>query len=229
MMSPISTDVSAGAARSMIYRTFATALSYPNEEKLHEIRAGVVGCSLWDLLGVAGPQLRVDTDWNVLRDCDLDDESLLVEFTRLFEAGPDGPECPLNGSCYRGGGMGVLEELVRFYDFFGVTLTQAAQGEPDHLVTELEFLHFLSFQETQLKTVGDDVTGLLHAQSDFIERHPGAWVPALHKRLAERGASRFFCELTSLLERFLRTESERLTGIIASAHAVEADRLHAPT
>lgn len=209
------------ASRSLSYLTFATAFAYPDQEGLQAIRAGELAGALRHLLGSIDPALLADTDWEALGDAGPDDETLLVEFTRLFEAGPDGPDCPLNGARYRGGSMEPLEELVRFYDFFGLTLDQATQGEPDHLVTELEFLHFLSFQEAQLGAAGEDVGGLLRAQRDFIERHPGAWVPALCKRLAEREAPRFFRELAGLLERFLRQEQARLALQIddgATAH-----------
>ena len=111
----------------------------------------------------------------------------------------------------------------QFFSFrcSGQNRAVSGQGEPDHLVTELEFLHFLSFQEVQLGAAGEDVGGLLRAQRDFIERHPGAWVPALCKRLAEREAPRLFRELAGLLERFLRQEQARLALQIddgATAH-----------
>lgn len=204
---------SADVARSLSYRAFAMAFSYPDREGLNAIRAGSLADTLRRLVGGAAPQLLADTDWDALRDAGVDDESLLVEFTRLFEAGAEGPDCPLNGGQYRGGAMESLEELVRFYDFFGLSCDQLTQGEPDHLVTELEFLHFLSFQEARLGATGDDVTGVLLAQRDFIQRHPGAWVPTLRERLLGTGAPRFFCELASLLERFLQAEEARLASI----------------
>lgn len=215
------TGAAMDASRSLSYITFATAFSYPDREGLEAIRAGELAGALRHLLGSIDPALLEDTDWTALGDAGADDEALLAEFTRLFEAGVDGPECPLNGTRYRGGTMESLEELVRFYDFFGLSLDQSTQVEPDHLVTELEFLHFLAFQDAQLAAAGEDATGLRRAQRDFIERHPGAWVPTLCTRLAERAAPPFFRELARLLERFLAFERARLTLQIddnATAH-----------
>ncbi len=197
-------------SRSLGYLAFATAFTYPDQEALQAIRAGELAGALQHLLRVVDPALVADVDWKALGNAVPDDETLLVEFTRLFEAGANGPDCPLNGARYCGGTMEPLEELVRFYDFFGLSLDQSTQGEPDHLVTELEFLHFLTFQEAQLGAAGEDVSGLLRAQHDFIARHPGAWVPALRARLVEHNAPSFFLELVRLLEHFLEFELMRL-------------------
>ncbi len=198
------------ASRSLSYLAFATAFTYPDQDALQAIRGGELAGALRHLLESIDPALLAGTDWEALGDPGPDDETLLVEFTRLFEAGANGPDCPLNGAHYQGGRTDLLEELVRFYDFFGLSLDHATQGEPDHLLTELEFLHFLTFQEAQLEAAGEDTSALLRAQRDFIERHPGSWVPALREHLARHGAPRILCELARLLERFLEFELVRL-------------------
>ncbi|MCB1630822.1 MAG: molecular chaperone TorD family protein [Pseudomonadales bacterium] len=208
-------------SRSLSYLAFATAFTYPDQEVLQAIRGGELAGALQRLLGAVDPALVADVDWKALGSAVPDDDTLLVEFTRLFEAGANGPDCPLNGAHHQGRKTDLHEELVRFYDFFGLSLDHATQGEPDHLLTELEFLHFLAFQEAQLGAAGEDVGALLRAQRDFIERHPGAWVPALREQLAKHDAPRIFCELARLLERFLEFELIRLrrqTGGESIAH-----------
>ena len=74
-------------------------------------------------------------------------DALTVEFTRLFDAGARGTACPLNGGLQVGPQMKVMEEAVRFYAHFGLTLTEEQKELPDHLTTELNFLHFLSCGE----------------------------------------------------------------------------------
>jgi DMSO reductase family type II enzyme chaperone len=116
--------------------------------------------------------------------------------------------------------MEATEELVRFYDFFGLSLSEGQREEPDHLLTELEFLHYLAYQEAGLASAGESTEGVLRAQHDFIARHPGAWIPVLHSRLMVHGAPRFYIELVRLLERFLRAEEARLAGQIKPSPAI---------
>lgn len=199
------------ATRSLTYAAFATAFDYPDREGLDAIRSGALADALHQLLATLDPALTKDADWEALRDGGPDDDALQVDFTRLFDAGEDGPDCPMNGSHYSSGETEAKEELIRFYNFFGLSLADGQQEEPDHLITELEFLHYLSYQEAQLAAAGESTEGLLRAQRDFIARHPGQWVPAMHQKLIQQQAMGFFPALTNLLVRFLKDEEARLT------------------
>ena len=197
------------ASRSLVYAAFAAAFAYPDREGMEAIRSGLLAGALRQLLGAVDPELPEGVDWAALQDCGADDEFLPVEFTRLFAAGENGPCCPLEGRCYGSAGMEATEDLVRFYDFFGLSLSEGQREEPDHLLTELEFLHYLAYQEAALAAAGESTEGLMRAQRDFITRHPLAWVPVLRSRLTTHGSPRFFLELVGLLERFLRAEATR--------------------
>ncbi len=199
----------ADASRSLVYAAFAAAFAYPDREGMEAIRSGALAGALRQLLGAVDPELPEGVDWAALQDCGADDEFLPVEFTRLFAAGENGPCCPLEGRCYGSAGMEATEDLVRFYDFFGLSLSEGQREEPDHLLTELEFLHYLAYQEAALAAAGESTEGLMRAQRDFITRHPLAWVPVLRSRLTTHGSPRFFLELVGLLERFLRAEATR--------------------
>lgn len=198
------------ATRSLTYAAFAAAFEYPNTDTLDAIRSGAVADTLRQLLSGIDARLAAEVDWDALRDAGPDADALQVDYTRLFDAGEDGPGCSMNGSAYGGANMETMEELIRYYNFFGLSLPDGEQGEPDRLTTELEFLHYLTYQEFQLRATGEDFTGLLRGQRDFIARHPGAWVPALRGKLAQNGASRFFLELARLLEIFLQHETAHL-------------------
>lgn len=206
----------ADASRSLVYAAFAAAFAYPDREGMEAIRSGVLAGALRQLLGAVDPELPEGVDWAALQDCGADDEFLPVEFTRLFAAGENGPCCPLEGRCYGSAGMEATEDLVRFYDFFGLSLSEGQREEPDHLLTELEFLHYLAYQEATLAAAGESTEGLMRAQCDFIARHPLVWVPVLRSRLTTHGSPRFFLELVGLLERFLRAEAARREEQIGS-------------
>lgn len=199
--------------RALIYRSFATAFEYPDHERIAAIRDGALGAALHQMLGALDPGLVQDADWAALRDAGPDDDALQVEFTRLFEAGEAGPRCPLHGGHYGGGDLQTLEELVRFYNYFGLSLSDERREQPDHLTTQLEFLHFLSFQEAQASADEESLSGLRRAQRDFLVRHPVSWVPLLRRALAAAEAMRFLVELTRLLERFLEWELHRLNEL----------------
>lgn len=205
------------ATRSLAYAALAAAFAYPDGEGLDVIRSGALANALRQLLTPLYPELAADANWDALRETGPDDDALQVDFTRLFDAGDEGPQCPLNGSHYGTGTLETVEEAVRFYNFFGLSLSAERTEDPDHLTTELEFLHFLAYQEAQLVEAGEDAVGLQRAQRDFIVRHPGAWVPAMRKQLLARQPMRFFPELVRLLESFLKAEELRLTHQISAA------------
>lgn len=116
--------------------------------------------------------------------------------------------------------MKTMEEAVRFYNHFGLTLAETPRELPDHLTTELEFLHFLAFREAEAREGGDDPGAFLRAQRDFLERHPGRWLPRLRERLEGLEPLPFFRELVICLERFV-THDARYLRAQAGAPAAE--------
>lgn len=195
---------------SRAYAGFAAAFAYPDAQALDVMKSGQFADFFRQLVSATHAPLAAGTDWRALDGEWADLDSLQEEFTRLFEAGSAGPPCPLYESHYRGGELETLEELVRYYDFFGLSLPDDRQVRPDHLATQLEFLHFLSFHEAQSGEDPAVVAALVRAQRDFIDRHTGAWIPMLGQALAAQPARRFFPELTRLLDNFLKAEMARL-------------------
>jgi len=191
------------AARSRGYLIFAEALEYPDELLVEEIRKGQLSDALKEILGELDAKLVDEIDWNALRDPG-QGEDLAVEYTRLFDVGTSGPPCPLYGGLYGGARMKKMEEAVRFYNHFGLKVADEESRElPDHLTTELEFLHYLSFREAEALHEGEDPGPYRRAQSDFVERHPGRWIPKLNARLEQQAPMPFFRELFRALQHFL--------------------------
>jgi DMSO reductase family type II enzyme chaperone len=213
------------AARSRAYGAFTQALAYPDGEQCEMIRSGVLANGLREVLEAAAPALVDAADWEALAEAGGEDD-LAVEFTRLFDVGASGPPCPLYGGLYGGARMKTMEEAVRFYNHFGLTLAEAPHELPDHLTTELEFLHFLSFREAESLEQGEDPGPYRRAQRDFIERHPGRWVPKLCKKLEQADPMPFFRELMRQLERFLEAERAHLLSLVGPAPAAKSTTLH---
>ncbi|MBW2211360.1 MAG: molecular chaperone TorD family protein, partial [Deltaproteobacteria bacterium] len=137
------------AARSSIYGLFQDALTYPDDE----VREGLATGELVELMRKGLALAEVDFTpaqewWRALQEVG-GTEDLAVEYTRLFDAGASGPPCPLYGGLYGGDRMKKMEEAVRFYNHFGLTTSEEQRELPDHLATQLEFMHYLTYREAE--------------------------------------------------------------------------------
>ncbi len=202
--------MNAGEARSRLYGLLGECFTYPDAEFVAAVADGSLAALLATLCDAIDPQLRAGLDLAPLADPALQLEPLAVEYTRLFDAGARGTGCPLNGGLQVGPQMKVMEEAVRFYNHFGLTLAEDRKELPDHLTTELEFLHFLGAGQQALAARGEPVLAYELAQRDFIARHPGRWVPVMRGKLAALQPLPFFLALTDLLARLLAHELARL-------------------
>lgn len=204
------------ARRSQAYGLFARAWEYPEAELRESITSGELAERLCETLASIDPALVEDADRQALAETGAGDD-LEVEYTRLFDVGPSGPPCPLHGGLYGGARMKVMEEAVRFYNHFGLSLSESPRELPDHLTTELEFLHYLSFREAQALQAGEDAEPFRRARRDFVERHAGRWIPRLRERLEAQDAAPFFRELARRLERLLLHEKAQLDAELGPA------------
>jgi DMSO reductase family type II enzyme chaperone len=189
-------------ARSRAYRIFAEAFGYPEGELLDEIRSGALRDALLEALEGVSPALEANFDPEALR-VDGDGDALAAEYTRLFDVGTSGPPCPLHGGLWIGDRMKTMEEVLRFYRHFGLTVGGEPSELPDHLGLELEFLHYLAFRESQALLDGTDPGDFMRAERDFLTRHPGRAVPLLRAKLEHEHAADFFVALARALEGLL--------------------------
>jgi DMSO reductase family type II enzyme chaperone len=133
-----------------------------------------------------------------------------MNFTRTFDAGAPVPPCPpYEGHYCEKPRSVVLLEVSEFYNCFGLSMSQE-NGKwefPDHISAELEFLHFLTYNET--KAAGDELSGYLLAQKDFLERHLMQWVPGFRNKLQN---SPFYFQLAEIMLLFINNEFELLSA-----------------
>ncbi len=202
------------AARSRAYELFALIFDYPDQAFGEAIRTGELAERIRETLRDLDPSLLEGCDWEALGDAGEGEDDLAIEYTRLFDVGASGPPCPLCGGLYGGARMKTMEEAVRFYNHFGLTLSESPREMPDHITTQLEFLHFLAFREAQSLQNGEDPGPFRRAQRDFAARHPGRWIPKLRERLEAQDPMRFFRELVSQLDRFLAQDQRRLIELV---------------
>ncbi len=193
------------ASRSRLYLLLAQAFAFPDEELFASINNGEFALAVaeacrglpYELAGVDVGGLAGGGDSYV---------AFESEYIRLFDVGPMGPPCPLYGGVYGGDRMKVMEDATRFYNFFHLRVAAPGQDLPDHITTELEFLHYLTFREGLARQEGVDPASLVRAQRDFLARHLCRWVPQLEARLPKQDPAPFFGALVGFAAAFLRQD-----------------------
>ncbi|CAB1369240.1 molecular chaperone TorD family protein [Denitratisoma oestradiolicum] len=136
-----------------------------------------------------------------------DPDALASDYSRLFYLGErDTPLCSLHEGEHRGHRMEVMEEVLRFYKHFGLVIARSPNEMPDHLVSELEFLHFLSFQHARYQKHGQNGSAFQRAGADFLTRHAGRWMPDIHASLVAAGGHPLYQDASHLLALFVQRQ-----------------------
>lgn len=218
------------AARSRAYTVFTQAFAYPAGEQWDALHEGDLVTALRTVLNEVDTSLLDGANLDALRETGEDRDDIAVEYTRLFDVGGSGgPSCSLWGGTYGDARMKTMEEAVRFYNHFGLSVAEDPHELPDHITTQLEFLHYLTYRETETLQAGEDAGSYRRAQRDFILRHPGKWVPKLAAAVKEQKAMAFFVVLTDLLARFLVHETEHLIRLVGPPPVAQTGGSAAPS
>ena len=162
-------------ARSACYRRLAKAFSFPDLELRTAVASGEWEESWRNAAQDLPFELPPDDGGEATSD------GLEEGYIGVFEVGPGKPFCPLYEGSHRSGRMKLMEDVVRFYEHFG--LLAAPEDQPDHLCAELDFMHYMSFKEAAALARGDAATDLRRAQRDFLDRHLCQWLPRFLARL----------------------------------------------
>jgi DMSO reductase family type II enzyme chaperone len=204
-------EAAAALGRSGLYTLLARALAFPQPEFHQETVSGQFRHRIAE--GLEGLPYRLtmgpSRDWQPTSDY----EAFQSEYIRLFEVGPRGHAlCPLYSGHYASDRLHTMEELVRFYNYFGLRITPGLM--PDHVTVELEFMHYLAHQEAQARETGGDKESYLRAQRDFLERHLHGWWPLAVAATQGQRPQRFYRSLMALLQRFLAAERGHLASVL---------------
>jgi len=194
---------------SDVFALLAAAFHYPDEEQIALIQAGVLLQELTDCLANAAPELVEKLNDSALADAG-DGDDLQLDYTRLFEVASSGAGCSLHSGFYCGPRMKTMEELLRFYNHFGLSLLEGQSELPDHITTQLEFLQFLNYCEAELSATGQSADDQRRARRDFIARYPARWLPLLREKLREKQAMDFYQGLVGLLIAVLEYDYQKL-------------------
>lgn len=213
------------AIRSRIYKLLSLGFRYPTSEMFDVFRSGEFITALSESMAqlpylgdIPGKMAEIGRR---LRN-DLEGVSFIefqVGFAQTFDVGAPEPPCPP----YEGAHRGVIErtvvlvEITEFYKTFGLKMAtdEEKRDLPDHICAQLEFLHFLTFKETQTREEEKDreyLRGYVLAQKDFLERHLLTWVPIFSQKVRDVTRYSFFSELAGVTASFLKKDCRWVTS-----------------
>lgn len=198
----------------MLYRLLADGFAYPDEKLFGMLKTGRYRDDVSEMCAAVSLDGDGALDGLVAGG---EHREFQAEYLRLFEVSMGAPPCPLYSGLYRGGRKAVMEELTRFYSFFGLSIEHGAGELPDHVTTELEFIHFLAFKELNAIEQGIDASPYQRAQADFLERQLTTWLPALESRIEKLEPPPFYAALIWLTNAVAKADAARLRHIVADA------------
>lgn len=198
-------------ARTGVYQLLARLVSLPDEDAYTAALAGEWGDRLRDAAKLLGFPFEFG---NATIEPSISREDFQAEFLRVFEIGAgDGPPASLFGGAYGGERMQKLEEVVRFYEYFGLTTSAEDPRPADHLATELEFMKYLTFKEAVSPSPRLQ-TSYRRAQHDFLERQLTGWVPKLAEKTHEAKTWPYWEWVVDTVAGFAAADSQYVSGVL---------------
>lgn len=178
----------------------AELLSFPGPGLEAAVKDGQVAAAVHHLAGHLGYEVRASTEALA---GDLEPKELEFDYIRLFDIGDKVPT-PLYTGVYSPRRRDAMEELLRFYRFFGLTTEGGARDLPDFVPTVLEFLGFLALGIQ----AGDEATAaaMATARADVLERHLRPWATQTASRLDQREAHPFYRSVVGLVKEMVDAE-----------------------
>lgn len=195
-------------SRSVIYALLAQGFRFSSAEQFERIKSGQFAD---EAQAAAGNLSYGDLNAGKLgRGTGLSYDQFQSRYIELFEVGGElGAPCFLYEGEYGGGRMKAMEEVLRFYHYFGLRLSTEKRDRPDHLASELEFMHALTFKEAESLLQGKDGASYRNAERDFLRFHLGGFVAEVAKTVGGRGVD-FYSDLGRLALNFCQKEIEYL-------------------
>ncbi len=197
--------------RSLLYFLLSQAFRFPSAEHYERVKGGRFAD---EVQGVIASLPYNDLKGGELgRGIGKSYEEFQGIFIALFEiGGAYGRPFSLYEAEYGGGRMKVMEEVLRFYHHFGLRLSEQKRDRPDHLALEFEFMHLLTFKETEALIQGKERGAYLRAEQDFLRLHLSDIVAALASGMGGREVP-FYGELARLAESFIQKDLAYLQGV----------------
>ena len=195
------------AVRSAIYVVLARGFSFPHQSAMDFLkRCGETGS---DGDGGIGETLRAL--FEVVKTESI--ETLQGAYVRLFDpvAGIFPYESEMK-NLRDFSKVHLMADIMGFYQAFGV---QPSNERPDHISSELEFMHYLTLKESYAlrKRQMENAAVCRSAREKFFSDHVMTWTDALLEALRARAGediAPFYAHVMDLLQLFVETEKEEI-------------------
>lgn len=202
-------DKMTGAARSHIYRLLGQAFFYPGTQSSAEFLAPRLGelrrvLPLIEGHGIADAFLADLSTLESLVGRDAD-QPMSDAYTALFDNCTGRATVSLYEKDYGNGDAKMIwEEAIRFYEHFGLEFdVRVTRDWPDHIGTELEFMHYLTYLEAATE---GGVEAYRQAQGDFLVRRLARWAHRFCAQVERRGAASPYLPLARMLMTYIEAE-----------------------
>ncbi len=180
-------------SRSQMYRLLAQGFAFPVPAFYEEVRSGLYLSQVQ--AAAKGLPYSLEVSGQLGKGAGVSYDDFQSTHIAQFEVGgPDGAPVPLYEGHYGGGLLRDMEEVLRLYHHFG--LSYKGGFRPDHLQTELEFMHALTFGEA---ASDGDVSTYRAAERDFLQYHLQDLAGRVATGLKDRSAP-LYPELGQLLQ-----------------------------
>jgi len=179
--------------RVLSYRLLADCFYFPDEKLLEKL-----GNSK-ELVGEVCEELK----------------TLAVDFSRLF-IGPFKLLAPPYGSVYLENSQTVMGESTidarNRYQQEGLKID--LKEAPDHIAIELEFMHFLGFEEIKALKESDTkkAAGYLKKQASFLDMHLCGWVPQFTAKVEKEAKTKFYKNLAKVTKLFVQDDLKNISN-----------------
>ena len=202
-------DKGTAIRRAQVYGFLSSAFLYPTENWTEDI---VYAVEAAQALGHEGIDLAA-------RSVEL--KQLQSEYLRTI--GISGPllyetEYGLEGSFRQ---SHELADINGFYSAFGFNVGGTVRERPDHLATELEFMHLLALKQRHASEA-DQAAICIDAQRKFLEDHLGRWIEGFAIRVAFEAKDSLYSELARFAVAFVQADA---AGLGANPDPLVPERL----
>lgn len=177
----------ASTAEARLYAILAEVLSFPTDELAELASSGFLSSTV-DVLAAELPWAPTLPLAHQVAELPTPGE-LEAEYICLFDV-PDRVPTPLYTGVYAPRRRDAMEELLRTYRHFGVTVSEDAHDLPDFVPTVLEFLGFLVDGAQVAETSA--LASWERATADILERHLYPWATQTTARLEKKQATPFY-------------------------------------
>ncbi len=202
-------------ARSTVYAMLSLCFYYPSKEvdSMKKTRANDFSKSLKTLSlnpffkGLDELGIHLTDDLKTTKR-----DKLEVEYTRLFISTYPSVPCPPYESYYKSNEKLLMREeavkINKLYREYGVDLSEKFNEPPDHIALELEFMHFLSLNESRYwkEESIDDAIYFLRGELEILSTFLATWVHSFSECIKKHAKLSFYKELSLLTRKYVEED-----------------------